>query len=267
MGACLSSAAASETTEDAEASASCVASLRRSTSALATRARAALVPAGSAAPPAFGGDEARRNRAADGKDERRAETCLDRASRLFRLLAHAFRAPFPSATGVAVPADLVLGAVRRVIAADGAGVAAAPGLPATAPPAEALAALPAAHAAACDALAALLEAGGAANARLAGPVARALDGVLRAGATPALNRGSGSDASGKRGGGGGGGDARPGATCATTRAANEFSTNEYALVGARNAPFTRYKNSRRAAASTPQARVACATCRNSFGMP
>ena len=38
----------------------------------------------------------------------------------------------------------------------------------------------AAHAAACDALAALLEAGGAANARLAGPVARALDGVLRA---------------------------------------------------------------------------------------
>ena len=41
MGACLSSAAASETTEDAEASASCVASLRRSTSALATRARGA----------------------------------------------------------------------------------------------------------------------------------------------------------------------------------------------------------------------------------
>ena len=31
--------------------------------------------------------------------------------------------------------------------------------------------------------------------------------------------------------------------------------------------FTRYKNSRRAAASTPHARVACATCRKSFGMP
>ena len=57
------------------------------------------------------------------------------------------------------------------------------------------------------------------------------------------------------------------ATCATTRAANEFSTKEYALVGARNDPFTRYKNSRRAAASTPHARVACATCRKSFGMP
>ena len=57
------------------------------------------------------------------------------------------------------------------------------------------------------------------------------------------------------------------ATCATTRAAKEFSTNEYALVGARSAPFTRYRNSRRAAASTPHARVACATCRKSFGMP
>ena len=183
--------------------------METSANALATRARAALVPAGSAAPPAFGGDEARQNRAADGKDERRAETCLDRASRLFCLLAHAFRAPFPSATGVAVPADLVLGAVRRVIAADGAGVAAAPGLPATAPPAEALAALPAAHAAACDALAALLEAGGAANVRLAGPVARVLDGVLRAGA------GASFDATGKPGSRG---TPSP-STCAGTRVA------------------------------------------------
>lgn len=185
--------------------------------AFAKQARTALVPAGSAAPPALGGDE--KKKSFQTKKESRAETHLDRATRLFSLLACVFRAPFPSAAGVAVPADLVLGAVRRALAADGAGVAAAPGLPATAAPAEALAALPAAHAAACDALAALLEAGGAANARLAGPVARALDGVLRAGATPALNRGSGSDASGKRGGGGGGGDARPGATCATTRAA------------------------------------------------
>jgi len=181
--------------------------------AFAKQARTALVPAGGAAPPALGGDESARRRAE--KKESRAETHLDRATRLFGLLACAFRAPFPSAAGVTVPADLVLGAVRRALAADGAGVAAAPGLPATAAPAEALAALPAAHAAACDALAALLEAGGAANARLAGPVARALDGVLRAGAG-GLNRGSGSDASGKRGSGDG--DARP-ATCATTRAA------------------------------------------------
>ena len=181
--------------------------------AFAKQARTALVPAGGAAPPALGGDESARRRAE--KKESRAETHLDRATRLFGLLACAFRAPFPSAAGVAVPADLVLGAVRRALAADGAGVAAAPGLPATAAPAEALAALPAAHAAACDALAALLEAGGAANARLAGPVARALDGVLRAGAG-GLNRGSGSDASGKPGSGDG--DARP-ATCATTRAA------------------------------------------------
>ena len=186
--------------------------------AFAKQARTALVPAGGAAPPALGGDEFARRRALSfEKKESRAETHLDRATRLFGLLACAFRAPFPSAAGVAVPADLVLGAVRRALAADGAGVAAAPGLPATAAPAEALAALPAAHAAACDALAALLEAGGAANARLAGPVARALDGVLRAGAG-GLNRGSGErEASGKRGSGDG--DAGGPATCATTRAA------------------------------------------------
>ena len=100
--------------------------------AFAKQARTALVPAGSAAPPALGGDE--KNKSFQTKKESRAETHLDRATRLFSLLACVFRAPFPSAAGVAVPADLVLGAVRRALAADGAGVAAAPGLPATAAP-------------------------------------------------------------------------------------------------------------------------------------
>jgi hypothetical protein len=148
------------------------------------------------------------------KESSRQETRLDRATRLFGLLAEQLRAPFPSAQGVPVAADLVLGAVRRALAADGAGVAVAPGLPATAAPAEALAALPAAHVAACDALAALLEAGGGACVRLAGPVARALDGVLRAGAGGGTN----SDAYRGRRTGNGDGVSKP-STCASIRAA------------------------------------------------
>ena len=185
--------------------------------AFAKQARTALVPAGSAAPPALGGDE--KKKSFQTKKESRAETHLDRATRLFSLLACVFRAPFPSAAGVAVPADLVLGAVRRALAADGAGVAAAPGLPATAAPAERSPRCPPRTPRRATRSPRSSRRAAPRNARLAGPVARALDGVLRAGATPALNRGSGSDASGKRAAAAAAAAADPGATCAATRAA------------------------------------------------
>ena len=186
--------------------------MESTSNAFAKQARSALVPAGAAAPPPLGGGAEKIHKGE--KESARQETRLDRATRLFGLLAEQLRAPFPSAQGVPVAADLVLGAVRRALAADGAGVAAAPGLPATAAPAEALAALPAAHVAACDALAALLEAGGGACVRLAGPVARALDGVLRAGA----GGGTASDAYRGRRTGNGDGVSKP-STCASIRAA------------------------------------------------
>jgi len=186
--------------------------MESTSNAFAKQARSALVPAGAAAPPPLGGGAEKMIKGE--KESSRQETRLDRATRLFGLLAEQLRAPFPSAQGVPVAADLVLGAVRRALAADGAGVAVAPGLPATAAPAEALAALPAAHVAACDALAALLEAGGGACVRLAGPVARALDGVLRAGAGGGTN----SDAYRGRRTGNGDGVSKP-STCASIRAA------------------------------------------------
>jgi len=186
--------------------------MESTSNAFAKQARSALVPAGAAAPPPLGGGAEKMIKGE--KESSRQETRLDRATRLFGLLAEQLRAPFPSAQGVPVAADLVLGAVRRALAADGAGVAVAPGLPATAAPAEALAELPAAHVAACDALAALLEAGGGACVRLAGPVARALDGVLRAGAGGGTN----SDAYRGRRTGNGDGVSKP-STCASIRAA------------------------------------------------
>ena len=179
---------------------------------LVKQQRESLVPTGSQQPPKLGGE----NTFDDGQERIGGEKSkyLHRASLLFRVIACMLRQPFPNTAAVPVPADLILGVTRRALAADGSGVSPAPGLPATAAPAEALAALPSTHAAAMDSLAALLEAGGGAYIRLAGPVARVLDQVLRAGAgTNTKGKGSDGKSSVQNSQG-----ARP-STCAQTRAA------------------------------------------------
>ena len=183
-----------------------------------TEQRTALVPLGAAPPAAFGGPLGEGDGPVTLVSKNNSETHLHRSQKLFKVIVEMLRQPFPNAAGVPLPADLVLGVVRRALNADGAGVSTAPGLPATAAPAEALGALPGTHVVACECLAALLECSGPALVRLTGPVARVLDGVLRAGAGTS----AASSAQGKRGNGkpqsSAGLSSRP-STCATTRAA------------------------------------------------
>ena len=103
-----------------------------------------------------------------------------RATRLLECLAALLRASFPNAA-VPVPADVVLALATRAASPDGAAVAAAPGLPSVAIPAETLAAFPALHVAAANLTTALVRCGGGTIARLAGAVARRVESNVRAG--------------------------------------------------------------------------------------
>ena len=138
-------------------------------------ARAALLPPGETkTPPPFGGDA---NPAVARVDGARA---VFRATRLLECLAALLRASFPNAA-VPVPADVVLALATRAASPDGAAVAAAPGLPSVAIPAETLAAFPALHVAAANLTTALVRCGGGTIARLAGAVARRVESNVRAG--------------------------------------------------------------------------------------
>jgi hypothetical protein len=160
-----------------------------------------LVPAGEEPPPPLGMDMA------DVKETPSSPVALRRAIALLRVLSAMLRHALPTANAAPVPAELIVSIAQRTLDCDGAAIPAAPGLPAVALRVETLAALPDAHVAAADVVAALVQCGGVAMTSLAGPVARLVDSCLRRG-----------DGSGRRKGGVAGAGAGWG-TCAGVRAA------------------------------------------------